>query len=140
MGDQRVANLALRAERVMPMITTMTMMTTMMITVAMVDMATLEDTMVPVMDQDTTLEATTEADTVMMIGVTQDMGMVMTTGDTQVLTGLGRADQDTGLLVTHGPRMFHVLLVLQESQARPMVARPRVARQHKVKIRPQQRR
>merc|ERR1712210_109505 len=74
-------------------------------------------------DQDTTLEATTEA------------GMVMTTGDTQVLTRLGRADQDTGLLVTHSPRMFHVLLVLPESQARPRVARPRVARQR----RPQQR-
>merc|ERR1712176_1483954 len=92
------------------------------ITVAMVDMATLEDTMVPVMDQDTTL----------------DMGMVMTTGDTQVLTRLGRADQHTGLPVTHGPRMFHVLLVLLESQARPRVARPRVARprvarQHEVK-------
>merc|ERR1712176_682672 len=90
------------------------------------------------MDQDTTLEVTTEVDTVMMIGVTPDttldMGMVMTTGDTQVLTLLGRADRHTGLLVTHGPRMFHVLLVLQESQAKPRVARPRVARQHKVKI------
>merc|ERR1712060_328048 len=34
----------------------------------MVDMATLEDTMVQVMDQDTTLEATTEVDTGLMVG------------------------------------------------------------------------
>merc|ERR1712157_350236 len=89
-----------------------------------------------------------EADTVMTIGgtldttldTTLDMGMVMTTGDTQVLTRLGRADQHTGLPVTHGPRMFHVLLESQARPrvARPRVARPRVARQHEVKIRPQQ--
>merc|ERR1712176_1582108 len=116
-----------------------------MITVAMVDMATSEDIMVLAMDQDTTLEATTEADTAMMIGVTPDItpditldtGMVMMIGDTQVLTQLGQADQDTGLLVTHGLLMFHVLLVLPESQARPKVAKPRAARQRKVKRCPQ---
>merc|ERR1719237_1850857 len=93
----------------------------MMITVAMVDMATSEDTMVLVMDQDTTLET----------------GMVMMIGDTQVLTQLGQADQHTGLLATQSLLMFHVLLVLPESQARPRVAKPRVARQRKVKRCPQ---
>merc|ERR1719293_424552 len=100
---RKVANLALRAAKVMPMgITTMMMMMT--ITVAMVDMATLEDTMVPAMDQDTTLEDIMEVVMAMMIGVTLgttlDTGMVMTTGDTQVLIQL--TTLDTGMVTTTG--------------------------------------
>merc|ERR1712176_1142743 len=69
----RVANLVLRVEKAMPMgITTMMMMMMTTITVVMVDMAILEDTMVPAMDQDTILEAIMEVVMVMMIGVTPD--------------------------------------------------------------------
>merc|ERR1712176_1247567 len=87
----RVANLALRVEKAMPMgITTMMMMMTATITVIMVDMATLEDTMVPAMDQDTILEAIMEADMAMMIGVTPDTtldtGMVTMTGENKYLS------------------------------------------------------
>merc|ERR1711933_346949 len=128
----------------------------MTITVAMVDMATLEDTMVPAMDQDTTLEDIMEVVMAMMIGVTLgttldtgmvtttgdtwvliqlttlDTGMVTMTGDTQVLIQLGQVGQDTTLVDGRSLPIFLALLVLLESQARPRAARPRVARQRRV--------
>merc|ERR1712176_1276848 len=89
--DRRAANLALRVANAMPMgITTMMMMMMTTITVVMVDMAILEDTMVPAMDQDTILEAIMEVVMVMMIGVTPDTtldtGMVTTTGENKYLS------------------------------------------------------
>merc|ERR1712003_101163 len=129
----RVANLALGVEKAMPMgITTMLMMMMTTITVVMVDMAILEDTMVPAMDQDTILEAIMEVVMVMMIGVTPDTtldtGMVTMTGDTQVLIQLGQVGQDTTLVDGRSLPIFLALLVLLESQARPRAARPRAAR------------
>merc|ERR1712115_308864 len=132
----RVANLALRVEKVMPMgITTMMMMMTM-ITVAMVDMATLEDTMVPAMGQDTILEDIMEVVMAMMIGVTLgttlDTGMVTTTGDMQVLIQLGQVGQHTTLVDGRSLPIFLALLVLLGSQARQRAARQRAARQRRI--------
>merc|ERR1712115_33205 len=117
-------------------ITTMMMMMMTTITGVMVDMAILEDTMVPAMDQDTILEANMEVVMVMMIGVTPDTtldtGMVTMTGDTQVLIQLGQVGQDTTLVDGRSLPIFLALLVLLESQARPRAARLRVARQRRV--------
>merc|ERR1712157_336867 len=81
------------------------------------------------MDQDTTQDMVmmigVTLDTVMMIGVTQDttQDTVMMIGVTRVLIQLTPVVQDTvqdtGLLVTQSLLIFHVLLVLLESQARP---------------------
>merc|ERR1712174_168449 len=118
--------------RMMMMMMIMMMMMTTTITVVMVDMAILEDTMVPAMDQDTILEAIMEADMAMMIGVTPDTtldtGMVTMTGETQVLIQLGQVGQDTTLVDGRSLPIFLTLLVLLESQARPRAARPRAAR------------
>merc|ERR1712176_834207 len=98
------------------------------------------------MDQDTTQDMVmmigVTLDTVMMIGVTLDTTQD-TTQDTVMMIGVTRVliqltpvvqdtVQDTGLLVTQSLLIFHVLLVLLESQARPRVAGPRVARQREV--------
>merc|ERR1711862_454544 len=102
---QRVASLVPRVERVVPMGTT-----TMTMIAAIRTMATvILRTMALDMDQDTT------QDMVMMIGVGRVLIQVV---------------QDTGLVVTRGLPMYHALL--QASQERPRVARPRVARQRKV--------
>merc|ERR1712032_762355 len=103
----KVASPAPKAERAMP---TGTTMMTMMMTILMVMVAATDipQTMVPDMDQATTL------DMVMMIGATP----------VGILTQLGRVDQDTGLLGGHSQPMCRVLLH-QASQARPRVARQR---------------
>merc|ERR1719237_1548801 len=120
----RVASLALKAERAMP---TGTTMMTMMMTILMVMVAATDipQTMVPDMDQATTL------DMVMMIGVTLDLATTIGATLVGILTQLGRVDQDTGLLGGHSQPMCRVLLH-QASQERQRVARPRVARQRKV--------
>merc|ERR1711862_988682 len=103
---QRVASLVPRVERVVPMGTT-----TMTMIAAIRTMATvILRTMALDMDQDTT----------------QDM--VMTIGVTLVLI---QVVQDTGLVVTRGLPMYHALL--QASQERPRVARPRKVKPHQAK-------
>merc|ERR1712032_141610 len=80
-----------KAERAMP---TGTTMMTMMMTILMVMVAATDipQTMVPDMDQATTL------DMVMMIGVTLDLATTIGATPVGILTQLGRVDQDTGLL------------------------------------------
>merc|ERR1719382_121432 len=120
----KVASPAPKAERAMP---TGTTMMTMMMTILMVMVAATDipQTMVPDMDQATTL------DMVMMIVVTLDLATTIGATPVGILTQLGRVDQDTGLLGGHSQPMCRVLLH-QASQERPRVARPRVARQRKV--------
>merc|ERR1712176_486168 len=126
----KVESLAPKAERAMRTVTIITTTTMMMMTIGMV-VATLTlveaDTTALDMDQATTLDM----DTVMMTGALDTV--VMMIGATRPLTLLGRMDQDTMLVVGRSPLMFHVPPILQASQGRLRVARPREARQRKAK-------